>query len=181
MNRTSLFILLLLFLYSCGHSQTPASNKDLTGNLKDDLKILLPNGEVKADIFDGVKQDPRQIELSKRLQISIAKNYEWFVDYMKSVPEGQQMPYHVNFGVTENEYAELEGFMENIELISTGSEKIIIEYNRDIISFKSVNKLAYIKKDELAKYTKSSKSIEMRLFEGKLTKYEDIYAILFAN
>lgn len=161
MKKIPFLALLLLFLYSCGHSQTPSSNKDLTGNLKDDLKILLPNGEVTADIFDGVKQDPRQMELSKRLQASIAKKYEWFVDYMKSVPEGQQMPYHINFGITEKEYAELQGFMENIELISTGREKISIEYNGNLISFKSTNKLA------------SLNSLKIDL-ENKITLFGDL-------
>jgi hypothetical protein len=41
------------------------------------------------------------------------------------------------------------------------------------------NKLAYVKKEELAKHTKNSKRIKMRLFEGKLTKYEDVYKFLF--
>lgn len=144
MRKLILLFTTVFLLASCGHSQTIASSKELTGKLKDDLSILLPNGDFQADIIDGVKQAPRQIELSEKLQASIAKNYEWFVDYMKSVPEGQQMPYHINFGLTKDEYAELQRFMENIELVSTGNEKISIEHKDDIISFKSVNKLVLL-------------------------------------
>jgi hypothetical protein len=62
-------------------------------------------------------------------------------------------------------------------------DKIKFDPSKDNILFgiTSDNKLAYIKKDELAKHTKSSKRIKMRLFEGQLTKYEDVYAFLFAN
>jgi hypothetical protein len=43
------------------------------------------------------------------------------------------------------------------------------------------NKLAYIKKEELAKYSNTSKKIKMRIFEGKLNKYDDIYKFLFSE
>lgn len=127
-----------------GCSQTNISRDKLTGNIENDLKILLPNGEVSADIMDGVFQAPRQMELIRKFQSSIKKNHEWFVDYMKTMPEGQQMPYHVNLGLTKEEYDELQGFMDNIEAVSTGVENISIKLTDDIIHFKSQNKLSVL-------------------------------------
>lgn len=123
-------------------SQTNISGDKLTGNIENDLKILLPNGKVPADIMDGIFQPPRQLELAKKLQSSIKKNHEWFIDYMKTIPKGNQMPYHVNLGLTKEEYHELEGFIENIETVSTGVEDISIQLTDDIIHFKSQNKLS---------------------------------------
>ena len=135
MKRIPYLILLLVLLTSCGHSQTNSLHVKLTGNIKNDLKLLLPAGTVKADIMDGVRQDHRQIELSKKLQSAVKQNYSWFVEYMKSIPLGQPMPYHVNLGVTEVEYTELLGFIENIEFVSTGIEPISIHTIDDVVHF----------------------------------------------
>jgi hypothetical protein len=144
MKRIPYLILLLVFLTSCGHSQTNTSHDKLTGNLKRDLLLLLPNGTIKVDIMDGVHQDPRQVELSKKLQSSVKQNYVWFVDYMKTVPQGQPMPYHVNLGLTKEEYGELMGYMDNIEVVSTGAEEISIQTTDDVIHFKSRGKLSLL-------------------------------------
>ncbi|WP_448633968.1 hypothetical protein [Pedobacter panaciterrae] len=69
MKRIPYLILLLMFLTSCGHSQTSTLHDKLTGNLKSDLKLLLPNGTIEVDIMDGVRQDPRQLELSKNFNL----------------------------------------------------------------------------------------------------------------
>ena len=137
-------ILLLVFLTSCGHSQTTTSHDKLKGNLKSDLKLLLPNGTIEVNIMDGVRQDPRQVELSKKLQSSVKQNYVWFVEYMKTVPKGQPMPYHVNLGLTKEEYAELMGYMDNIEVVSTGAEEISIQTTDDVIHFKARGKLSLL-------------------------------------
>ncbi|RYE21506.1 MAG: hypothetical protein EOP42_25760, partial [Sphingobacteriaceae bacterium] len=63
---------------------------------------------------------------------------------MKSVPQGERMPYHVNLGVTKEEYTELLDFMKNIEIVSTGVEEISIQTKDDVIHFKSVNKLSFL-------------------------------------
>ncbi|GGH16772.1 hypothetical protein GCM10007422_39690 [Pedobacter zeae] len=123
-------------------AQTTISDQKLTGDIKKDLTRLLPIGAVKADIIDGVRQNPRQMELAKKLQSSIAQNYEWFVDYMKAVPQGEKIPYHAKLGLTKEEYMELINFMDNIEMVSTGKENIAIQIKNDMIYFKSQNKLS---------------------------------------
>ena len=61
---------------------------------------------------------------------------------MKTVPEGEPLPYHSKLGITKEEYAKLKGFMDDIETVSTGKEDIQIELKNDIIYFKSNNKLS---------------------------------------
>jgi hypothetical protein len=142
MKQACYLITLLFFLTSCGNSQTTNSKTKLTGNIQADLKILLPDSKVKADIMDGIFQNPRQAELTKKLQAAIKDNYDWFLEYMKTVPEGEPMPYNAKLGLTKEEYAELLGLMDNVEVVSTGKEEIIIETKNDVIRFKSKNKLA---------------------------------------
>lgn len=135
-------LILLIFLTSCGNSQTTNSQAPLTGILKNDLKTLLPIGKFNADIMDGVKQNPRQLELAKRLQIAVKQNYNWFLEYMKTVPEGEPIPYNSKLGLTKEEYTELLGFIDNIETVSTGTQEISIKLKNDVINFKSSNKLS---------------------------------------
>jgi hypothetical protein len=142
MKQTYYILTLLIFLTSCGNSQSTNSQKKLTGNIQFDLKTLLPNSNVKADIMDGVLQNPRQAELTKKFQSAIKENYDWFLEYMKTVPEGEPMPYNAKLGLTKEEYTELMGFMDNVEVVSTGKEDILIETKGDFIRFKSHNKLA---------------------------------------
>ncbi len=142
MKQAYYLITLLIFLTGCGNSQTTSSKTKLTRNIQADLKILLPNSKVKADIMDGVLQNPRQVELTNKLQAAIRDNYEWFLEYMKTVPEGESMPYDAKLGLTKEEYTDLMGFMKNIEVVSTGKEEITIETNNDFIRFKSTNKLS---------------------------------------
>ena len=142
MKQTYYILTLLIFLTSCGNSQPTNSQIKLTGNIQSDLKTLLPKSKVKADIMDGVLQNPRQTELTKKFQTAIKENYDWFLEYMKTVPEGEPMPYNAKLGLTKEEYKELMDFMNNVEVVSTGKEDIAIEIKDDFIRFKSHNKLA---------------------------------------
>lgn len=142
MKQTYYILTFLIFLTSCGNSQSTNSQKKLTGNIQSDLRTLLPNTKVKADIMDGVLQSPRQVELTKRFQTAIKENYDWFLEYMKTIPKGEPMPYNAKLGLTKEEYTELIGFMNNVEVVSTGKEDIFIQIKDDFIRFKSYNKLA---------------------------------------
>jgi hypothetical protein len=144
MKQTLYIFTLLIFLASCGGSLPANSQNKLTGDISSDLKTLLPNKQVKADIMDGVLQNPRQVELTRKFQSAIQKNYDWFLEYMKNAPEGQPMPYHVKLGLTKEEYAELMDFMNNVEVVPSGKEDIIIEVKSDFIRFRSKNKLAHL-------------------------------------
>lgn len=135
-------IVLTIFLTSCSNSQTSKNTTQLTGDIGTDLKTLIPTGKHTADIMDGVQQNPRQATLTKKFQDGIKNNYEWFTEYMKTVPEGEPMPYHTKLGMTKEEYEELMGYLNNIEIVSTGKENIEVEIKNDTIYFKSIGKLA---------------------------------------
>lgn len=131
----------LLLLANCSSSQPTDKRPLITGNITTDVNNLLPEGKVQVDVMDGIKQNPRQEELTKKFQTGIQQNYEWFVDYMKTVPEGEPMPYHKNLGLAESEYKELQGYMNDIELVSSGKSDITIKKNKNIIEFTASGKL----------------------------------------
>lgn len=142
MKRIVLIVILFVFFSSRSNSQPNKSSILLTGSLTTDLKLLLSPGNHMADIMDGIKQNPRQASLTKKLQQGIKNNYTWFLEYMKTVPEGEPMPYHANLEVTKSEYEELMSYMNNIEVVSTGKENIEIIIKNDTIYFKSKGKLS---------------------------------------
>ena len=144
MKQIYYILTISILLAGCGNSEPTTSQNNLAGNIQSDLRSLLPHRTVKADIMDGVLQNPRGIELTKRFQAAIKENYNWFLDYMKTVPEGQPMPYHEKVGLTKEEYAELMEYMNNVEAVSTGQEDIVIEARDDTIRFNSKHKLAVL-------------------------------------
>jgi hypothetical protein len=135
-------MLFTVLVTSCGNSQTKNQKRSLSGNVQADLEMLLSQNKVKAEIMDGIVNNPRLTELTKKFQAAIQKNYDWFIEYMKKVPDGEEMPYDEKIGLTKGEYAELLGYMNNIELKSTGQEFIFINKNNGIVYFQSQNKLS---------------------------------------
>lgn len=146
MRKIIFYFAILFILTSCDNLRAKKidryeQKKELTGNIKTDLTILLPNSEVEVDIMDGIYQSPRQIELTKKFQIAIQENQEWFYEFIKTVPQGETLPYDEKLGLTKEEYLEMKDFMENIELASTGKEKIKIEVKDSIVRFEANGKL----------------------------------------
>lgn len=141
--KHTLFILIFISgLTIFGISQSNAEQKDLTGDIRADLKVLLPGQEVTVNIMDGIKYSDRLIRLTGKFQAAVQKNYKWYVDHVKKTPKGQPVPYDKKLGLTKDEYDEFLELAKDIEVMSTGTEKITIKYDADIITFKSKNKLA---------------------------------------
>ena len=138
---------ILLLMAGCGNSQIirPA----LTGDRATDIKILIPEGEYNVDIIDRVIQNPRYQELQNKLVAAVSKNKDWFLEQQRLA--GQRsgpMPYHPNFGLTEEEYAELITLTQDgldVEMTKSGSAKVSITYENDIISFDGTGKLKVLK------------------------------------
>lgn len=137
MKRFYILLTIVISLTGCGNSQTHQQRQAITGDIKNDLNNFLSKGKITVDVMDGVKQNKRQEELTKKFQEGIQQNYEWFVDYMKTVPDGQPMRYHPNLGLTEEEYKELHGYMNNIELVSSGKSDVTIKHKNNTIEFKA--------------------------------------------
>ena len=116
----------------------------LTGDIVKDVNNLLPQAEVTVDIFDGVKQNKRQAELMEKFKLGVQKNYNWFIDYTKKFENVRPLPYHINLGLTEDEYIEMQAAMKEIESTSSGSGVLTILNEHNIISFKSTGRLAIL-------------------------------------
>ena len=126
----------------------------------------------------------KQANLNEKIIRTLQVNQFGFVnlDYPSSYPSGVELP-AVFADINGNKLS-----LNNIVLIEKGTNAIyrykdVIKFNpkKDNIlcGITSDNKLAFIKKDELAKYSNNSKKIIMRIFEGKLNKYEDLYEFIF--
>lgn len=134
--------------------------------------------------FDLMKNKILKSDLNEKITRTLEVNQFGFVnlDYPSSYPKGVELP---------AVFADINGnklILNNIVLIEKGTNAIyrykdVIKFNPNkdniLCGITSDNKLAYIKKEELAKYTNNSKKIKMRIFEGKLNKYEDLYDFIF--
>ncbi len=107
----------------------------VTGNISKDLNNLLDSGVSKFNIMNGVRQSERQEELNNKFKSGIQENYVWFQNYLKelNLNPGEPTPYHENFGMTESEYNELQNYLNNVELISTGLMMLNIVKSDSII------------------------------------------------
>lgn len=138
--RNKIFTILFAIICLLTNNCSCQTNK-IADSMQKDINRLLPTGEVMVDIMDSINQNLRQQELMQKFQTAVQQNYDWFVDYMKTVPAGQPMPYHKNLGLTESEYDEMQSHLNDIELSSSGKEKIIIQKDNNVIEFKANGKL----------------------------------------
>jgi hypothetical protein len=138
-----------MLLSACSQTRT----YNLSNDIEKDLKSLLSEGNMSFEIMDKVRQSPRQIELTQKFQEAIREKYDWFLEYSSNIESGKPMPYHENLGLTENEYSELQDFMNDIELVSSG----ILQYN---VSY-SENSIELTPKD-----TTRAKTVSINLSEN---------------
>jgi hypothetical protein len=137
--KTSIkYLFYLIFLTSCAQSQT----EKISGNPTKDLPELLKNQTVSADIMDGIKSSPRQNILTEKFQKAIQENNEWFMEYVKTATPGEGLKYHSNFGMSKEEYIELEKLSKNIEVSSSGVEKLQIIKSDSLITFSGSGRLS---------------------------------------
>lgn len=138
MNKTITLLFSLILLTSCAQSQS----EKITGIPTNDLLIIFESQTVTADIMDGIKSNPRQLELTQKIQSSLQNNWEWYQEYIKTVKKGEPLGYHPNLGITEKEYDEFLKISKDIEVESTGKEELEIINTDNKIKFKSVGKLS---------------------------------------
>jgi hypothetical protein len=71
-----------------------------------ELKDVIPSGHVEVEILD-LRLPPRAEELGKKMADSMAKDRRWFMEYTRdNAVQGQPLPYHPKFGLSEDEYRE---------------------------------------------------------------------------
>ncbi len=133
--------LFILFFFSCQDSGDQLDIIDYTGNIESDLSKYFIKNEVVVDIMDGIKASPRQVELSSKFQTGIRENYNWFMEYIQSIQEGESMPYHPNLGMSREEYDEFRKMLDNVEAITTGKELIVFHKVDSVITISAKGKL----------------------------------------
>lgn len=128
-------LIILLFLARYGHAQQK-DLKPLSGNIKQDIKNLLPEGKFAVDIMDNVVMNPRYKELMEKFKAGIQENPEWFLEVKDKATPGNPLPYDKRMGLTEAEYKDFlkltskPGYME---MTKSGSETVTIKHVKDEI------------------------------------------------
>ncbi len=170
MTKNIFIILIIVSTLSCTQNSLEQTRLPLTRNLNTDLNSLLPLGKSVVEVMDGIKNAEQIQVLNEKLIKGISENYDWFLDYQKTLQPGQELPYHPNLGMTEKEYAELNEYNEKIEAISTGQEELEITRTDDIYSFKTTGKLSL-----LNSLTINPSKNEVLMGGRLLTKFDTIY------
>jgi len=129
MNKTIISLFLLISLTSYAQSKS----EKITGIPTSDLPIIFKSQTVSVDIMDGIKRNPRLLELTQKIQNSLQNNWEWYQEYIKTIKKGEPLGYHPNLGITEKQYDEFLKISKDIEVESTGKENLeIINANNNI-------------------------------------------------
>jgi hypothetical protein len=137
MKKTLLLLSIITIFLSCNSQSKEEKVGNINSNtaIADSVKTWLTEGNHVADIMNAY--DPRATFLSEKMGIAIAQNQEWYLEFMKTIPEGAKMPYHENLGLTKKEYFEMIQLSANMEVYSSGQGKLKIKYSGDTILFKS--------------------------------------------
>lgn len=98
------------------------------------LEEMLPIGTINVELMamglQNAEDSDRLTQLMDKLQIGIAANPDWLTEYVKEY-EGKELPYHPNFGLSQEEYDEYLGLSDHIKLYQSGDGVISIEKTGD--------------------------------------------------
>jgi hypothetical protein len=136
------FPFVILLMISCNR---PGSFH-FSGKIEKDLDAMLKSGIHKASVMDSLVQNTEQQALEKIYKESIRQNYNWYTHYLDSFSGQPELPYHPNFGLTEEQYQALLNYRKDITLASTETGDIEIRNEKDIISFKASGKMSLLDK-----------------------------------
>jgi hypothetical protein len=142
--KITINLVLLLFLFSCSHAQNSIPGIPLTGNVKDDIVLLLPEGKYQVDIMDKVEMEPKTQLLMQKFQTAVQKNPEWFVEHQQRVKNGEPLPYDKRLGLTKAEYEELMNLSKNpsnMRMTKSGSGTVIIKHVQGKLTFEGSGRL----------------------------------------
>ena len=79
-----------------------------------DWKQYLPvtGKSIQADVMQ-IKTSDELEKLADKIKEGMRKNPEWALEFMRSAPKGQPLPYHENLGLTKNEYERMLELSQN--------------------------------------------------------------------
>ncbi|MDR3463426.1 MAG: hypothetical protein P4L76_14030 [Beijerinckiaceae bacterium] len=71
------------------------------------LDAYLPaSGTIKGRVVE-LRVAPEDQAISKRFQVAVQGNMDWFKNYVKSSKPGEPLPYNAHMGITEAQYTQL--------------------------------------------------------------------------
>ena len=127
MNEFRLVIFLTLAAFGSANAQD---------DLRDVFRDLLPVGTVEMSIL-FVAADPKIEEISLRMQASIAAKGYWISTYLQEhsdLKPGEILPYHENFGISEEEYKLFLSGMKDAGI--TEVRQLTLQISEEKIGFK---------------------------------------------
>lgn len=105
------------------------------------IEQMLPLGKVNAEIL-GVEFPERATKLALKFEKSVNLDREWFLKYtMENARPGKPLPYHSNFGLTEEEYREFLALAEQRKVVVTNHVELTISEEAGIYKISSGGRL----------------------------------------
>jgi hypothetical protein len=141
------------------------STAPMNEDLKQSILPLLVEKETVVDAVAPKLADPTEMKQLERImdkmKIGIQTNYEWYAGYLQSAKAGEPLPYHKNFGISQDEY--------NTFLQATGKVKLE-KYATGTIKFVPLDNHVY--EIEVSKNFKELDKIQVDLVNNTVkTKY----------
>lgn len=138
-------LLLAFVIVSCGPGQKSDSAEKTENTPGSSILKMLPKGQHDVDVMDQVTMPARTQELMQKFQAAAQKNPEWFLEAQQKVQEtGKPLPYDERIGMTEEEYEEFMGLMQNnngMEMVKSSTETVTISHLDNRITFHGTGKL----------------------------------------
>lgn len=82
------------------------------------VHALLPEGSWTADVMTAFKGEEKMRPLLQKYAEALQRNRDWYVAYLKEHRDRKPIPYHPNFGLTEQEYREIGEYATSAEMIA---------------------------------------------------------------
>lgn len=102
----------------------------------------LPSGPVEVTVLE-LAAPKRFVELTRRFQTALDQSSDWLQGYIQENGQpGEPLPWHANFGLSEEEYAEYRKLSDDIRLQPAGKATIEVVREDPWVSFKAAEPLA---------------------------------------
>jgi hypothetical protein len=101
----------------------------------------LAEGKAEADIMAIGMEPDKAMELNKisaKMRTKMMENQEWFASYSsENMKDGEALPYHENFGITEEEYNKVLTAQDHMKLIKQGNSPVEVSRSGDKLIVKA--------------------------------------------
>ncbi|MDF3001823.1 MAG: hypothetical protein K0Q48_1942 [Bacillota bacterium] len=128
MKKILMFVLILILMIAFTSCKGAGDIEGASDTIP--LEEMLPIGTVNVDLMamglQNAEDSDRLTELMDKLQIGIAANPDWLSDYVQEY-EGKPLPYHPNFGLSQEEYEEYLSLSDHIKMYKSADGIIAIE------------------------------------------------------